>query len=111
VAEIKKRTGHSPDVTERNKARHKEREKRKMASGRKAKGGHPTVTFKANVEAEDQHRRRQLDAKNYRKYCTMPPHLVPKSLKKRLRGKDWFVHQSIKEKLKEAHEEPAAAQV
>ena len=109
MAEIKNRKGHDSAATERNKARHKEREKRKMASGRKAKGGHPTVAFEANVEAEDQHRRRQLDAKNYRKYSTLPPHLVPKSLKKRLRGKDWFVHQSIKEKLKEAHEEPAVA--
>jgi len=109
MAEIKTRKGHDSAATERNKARNKEREKQNIAKGRKAKSEHPTETFERNVELEDQHRRRQLDEKNYLKYRTFPPHLVPKSLKKRLRGKDWFIHQTVKEKLKEAHEESATA--
>ncbi len=109
MAEIKNRKGHDSAATERNKARNKAREQRNMESGRKAKSEHPTVPFERNVELEDQHRRRQLDAKNYWKYTTFPPHLVPKSLKKRLKGRDWFVHQTVKEKLKEAHEESATA--
>lgn len=109
MAEIKKRAGHSPDVTERNKARHKEREKKKVANGHKAKGGHPTVPFTANVEVEETHRRHQLDEKNLRHFLSVPPHAVHRTLKKRLRGKEWTDHRTIKEKLKEAHAEEAVA--
>ncbi len=109
MAEIKKRKGHDPLVTERNKARAKEREKSNIAKGRKALGNNPTVPFKANVEVEETHRRMQLDEKNLRNFLSVPPHAVHRTLRKRLRGKEWTDHRTIKEKLKEAHaEEPVA---
>ena len=109
VDSSKKRKGHDPLVTERNKTRNKEREKRNIAKGRKALGNNPTVPFKANVEVEETHRRRQLDDKNLSKFLSVPFHAVHRTLKKRLRGKEWTDHRTIKEKLKEAHSDESVA--